>query len=303
MENNELQHHGTKGMKWGIRRFQYKNGSLTPEGRKRYNDQLNKHIAKAKQIQRARQLQAGKSALTSLKQKAKNEILNDKTKKALEDQKLQSKKLNISRLKKETRDEWADSRMRAKSERLDDKTKKALEDQQLQSKKLNISRLKQETRDEWADSRTQRIKDKLSAKEERLKEKLEIKEQKQNIRNMKRQLADKDSDSTQNKKVKDAKVSKDTNDSDSSSVKTKNIRKMSDAELTSRINRLRNEQQYRELTRSTGSKVVQEILTNSAKNIGTQFTTYAIGTGVNTLFKDVFDDESIVNPKKGQKDK
>lgn len=32
----ELYHHGVKGMKWGIRRFQNKDGSLTPAGKKRY---------------------------------------------------------------------------------------------------------------------------------------------------------------------------------------------------------------------------------------------------------------------------
>lgn len=34
----ELQHHGIKGMRWGIRRFQNKDGTLTPAGRKRYDD-------------------------------------------------------------------------------------------------------------------------------------------------------------------------------------------------------------------------------------------------------------------------
>lgn len=29
-------HSGILGMKWGVRRYQYKDGSLTPEGRKRY---------------------------------------------------------------------------------------------------------------------------------------------------------------------------------------------------------------------------------------------------------------------------
>jgi hypothetical protein len=36
MENNNLQHAGIKGMKWGVRRYQNKDGSLTPAGRKRY---------------------------------------------------------------------------------------------------------------------------------------------------------------------------------------------------------------------------------------------------------------------------
>jgi hypothetical protein len=32
---DELRHHGTKGMRWGIRRWQNKDGSLTPAGQKR----------------------------------------------------------------------------------------------------------------------------------------------------------------------------------------------------------------------------------------------------------------------------
>lgn len=33
---NEFYHHDIKGQKWGVRRYQYANGSLTPQGKKRY---------------------------------------------------------------------------------------------------------------------------------------------------------------------------------------------------------------------------------------------------------------------------
>ena len=39
ISQNELYHHGIKGMKWGVRRFQNKDGSLTTAGEKRYGDE------------------------------------------------------------------------------------------------------------------------------------------------------------------------------------------------------------------------------------------------------------------------
>lgn len=38
MVQAELTHWGIKGMKWGVRRYQNKDGSLTPAGKKRYDD-------------------------------------------------------------------------------------------------------------------------------------------------------------------------------------------------------------------------------------------------------------------------
>lgn len=47
--NNELYHHGIKGQRWGVRRFQNEDGSLTSAGRHRYNNSLNTNGASKKQ--------------------------------------------------------------------------------------------------------------------------------------------------------------------------------------------------------------------------------------------------------------
>lgn len=39
---DSLTHHGIKGQKWGVRRFQNADGSLTPAGEKRYLKKLNR---------------------------------------------------------------------------------------------------------------------------------------------------------------------------------------------------------------------------------------------------------------------
>lgn len=55
--NNDLRHHGIKGMKWGIRRYQTKDGKLTNEGRARLKDDIDnagKAVDKAKKFNNSR---------------------------------------------------------------------------------------------------------------------------------------------------------------------------------------------------------------------------------------------------------
>ena len=38
IREDELYHYGVKGMKWGVRRYQKKDGTLTSAGKKKYRD-------------------------------------------------------------------------------------------------------------------------------------------------------------------------------------------------------------------------------------------------------------------------
>lgn len=49
---DELYHYGTKGQKWGIRKYQNPDGSLTPAGRERYGKKVARNIYKINKLQR-----------------------------------------------------------------------------------------------------------------------------------------------------------------------------------------------------------------------------------------------------------
>lgn len=76
---DQLEHWGIKGMKWGIRRYQTKDGSLTPEGRKRYNNDVAK--LKAKNAKLDSKLKA-KAARDKAKARVEKLLAENKAKKA-----------------------------------------------------------------------------------------------------------------------------------------------------------------------------------------------------------------------------
>lgn len=47
-DQNELNHSGTPGMRWGVRRYRNYDGTLTPAGKERYYKLVDKHSSKIK---------------------------------------------------------------------------------------------------------------------------------------------------------------------------------------------------------------------------------------------------------------
>ena len=191
MDNIELYHWGVQGMKWGVRRYQNKDGSLTKAGKKRYD----KELAKTK------------AELKSVKER--------------------------------------------------EKTKAKI--------------------------------DKLNA-------------MKADVENRKKALGDSDTIDKAKNSIK--------KHSEEKKSKKRTIKDLSDAELQAKVDRLQLEKRYRDLMKESvpkeskkGKEFVSDVLDKSGKNIPIQLTTYVMGSGVNKVLGDIFNDELVVNPKKGQEDK
>ena len=123
-KDGELQHHGIIGMKWGVRRYQNKNGTLTAAGKKRYDKEVEKaknearvlrnRQATANKLKKLEEMQtknkAKKNALdgkgeieVSTKKKSKNAASNEPHKKTINDMSNDEIRAKIERIELENR--------------------------------------------------------------------------------------------------------------------------------------------------------------------------------------------------------
>lgn len=76
MNSNELMHHGIHGMRWGVRRYQNKDGSLTAAGRKRI-DKLDSEYQKLTGKKLSKSSESNTVKKTSAKPKKISEMTNE----------------------------------------------------------------------------------------------------------------------------------------------------------------------------------------------------------------------------------
>lgn len=84
IKDGELYHHGILGQKWGVRRYQNADGSLTAAGKKRSNKKKAKALEKARKAKQKKAEEAKKAKEAAEKEKKKQEEYEANKKKALE---------------------------------------------------------------------------------------------------------------------------------------------------------------------------------------------------------------------------
>jgi len=111
MENNYLSHHGVKGQKWGERKYQYEDGSLTAEGRRHYGygddnrQRLRAEIKVVREKARAERKMARVENAERIKYEKQRQKLDAKIQKAKAADKIKAERQKEKQALKDTKDQ------------------------------------------------------------------------------------------------------------------------------------------------------------------------------------------------------
>ena len=268
--NNNLYHYGIKGQKWGVRRFQNKDGSLTAKGKKRYNDdeydeereRLEQEVAARRGVKYVRKTKKEREAEDAENERQENERRSkedaaykrteDKMKEI--DKKLQAKydfnsSDNVDKYYKEYDEEWFKILYEErKKEGLShvDMSADELYHHGIKGQKWGVRRFQNKDGSLTVKGR-QRYSTEVMGESKKLLDKAnEAVGKGKNISNEIGKVAQKEFDKKYNKEIK------------------RSLSEMSDAELRSIVNRLNMEERYTQVMQSRAPKLgknkVDEIL-------------------------------------------
>ena len=286
-DNKELTHHGIKGMKWGDRRFQYKDGSLTDAGRKRYGVGDKDDLTETKETKTNSYSVADRS--TSLN---RNKKRNKKSKNSFEKSRHDRSKLETEELieeaarKKKQEQEEALKKIKEKAEQ---KQKEKADQKQKEKAKKQQKEESDKTQKDQEEANKKQTNNKNSVKDS-AKDETESTESYKNTKNSKNAKNDNDErplkESAKYGKVADVakeqgkildeadKINKIIARKKNNKQTQEELDSMDDAQLRKRLERMRMEDEYSNRTSSRMSKghqFVSDLLT-----VGSTVTTVAV---------------------------
>lgn len=133
--DDQLEHWGIKGMRWGIRRYQNPDGSLTPAGKKRYADEVGKLKAKNEKLDAKIRAKKLADRQTARVEKLKAEAAAKKAQ-------LKGQAEDVKAKKKQAKADAAEAKAKAKADKKDKELEDSLtrKDLEMQTKKAKILR-------------------------------------------------------------------------------------------------------------------------------------------------------------------